>query len=350
MFLSDWQVTKPENAGFRSEPLRALVKWLDSFDQANVHSIVVVRHGKLLFEHYRTGDDECWGVPLGKVTHGPETKHDLRSATKSVTSLLLGIALERGLIGSIDDSVFNWFPEYSELRTPEKERISLRHLLTMSAGFEWDEYIPYSDPTNSEVRMLMSDDQYRYALERPIVWPPGQVWNYNSGGSALLGAVIGKAGGGALDGVVRELLLEPLGIINFEWTRKANNGIPEVGGLRLRARDFAKVGQLVLAGGNWNGHQIVSRQWIEESTAAHIGPADRMYFYGYQWWQGRSLFKGREVLWVAAMGNGGQRIVVVPELDLVVVITAGLYGNPMQAWLPLLIFNRYVLAALASEA
>jgi CubicO group peptidase (beta-lactamase class C family) len=89
---------------------------------------------------------------------------------------------------------------------------------------------------------------------------------------------------------------------------------------------------------------------VRESTAAHIGPADRLYFYGYQWWQGRSLLNGREVPWVAAIGNGGQRIIVVPELNLVVAITAGLYGDPMQAWLPLLIFNRYVLTAAASEA
>jgi CubicO group peptidase (beta-lactamase class C family) len=349
MSLSDWKIAKPDSAGLQSERLEALVKWLEGFDQANIHGIVVVRHGMLLFEHYRTGDDECWGVPLGKVAHGPESKHDLRSVTKSVTSLLLGIALGRKLIDNIDEPILNWFPEYSDLRTPEKERISLRHLLTMSAGLEWDEYLPYTDPKNSEVCMLMSSDQYRYTLEQLVVSPPGQVWNYNSGGSALLGAVIGKATGEALDDVAREFLLEPLGITDFAWTKRAKSGIPEVGGLRLRARDFAKIGQLVLARGNWNGRQIVSRQWIRESTAAHIGPADRMYFYGYQWWQGRSLFNGREVPWVTAIGNGGQRIVVVPELDLVVVITAGLYANPMQAWLPLLIFNRYVLGAVVSE-
>lgn len=346
---SDWKIAKPESGGLQSEPLDALVKWLEGFDQTNVHGIVVVSRGTLLFEHYRTGEDECWGVPLGKVVHGPESKHDLRSVTKSVTSLLLGIALERKLIDNIDEPILKWFPEYSDLRTPEKEGISLRHLLTMSAGFEWDEYLPYTNPRNSEVRMLMSSDQYRYTLEQPVVSPPGQIWNYNSGGSALLGAVIGKATGKALDSVAREFLLEPLGITDFAWTRNTKNGIPEVGGLRLRARDLAKIGQLVLAGGNWNGRQIVSRQWIRESTAAHIGPADRMYFYGYQWWQGRSLFRRREVPWVAAIGNGGQRIIVVPELDLVVAITAGLYASPMQAWLPLLIFNRYVLGAVMSE-
>jgi len=346
MPLSDWKMAKPESACLQSEPLEALVKWLEGFDQANIHSIVVVRHGFLLFEHYRTGDDECWGVPLGKVAHGPESKHDLRSATKSVTSLLLGIALEHKLIDNIHEPVLNWFPEYSDLRTPDKERISLRHLLTMSAGLEWDEYVPYNDPKNSEVRMLMSSDQYRYTLEQPVVSPAGQVWNYNSGGSGLLGAVISKAVGQPLDDVAREFLFEPLGITDFAWTKAEKNGIPEVGGLRLRARDSAKLGQLVLAGGRWNGRQIVPQQWISESTAAHIGPADRLLFYGYQWWQGRSLLNGRDVPWVAAIGNGGQRIIVVPELDLVLVIAAGLYANPMQVWLPLLILNRYVLGAV----
>ena len=350
MTSSEWQVAKPESVGLRSEPFGALVGWLDGNDHANIHGIVVVRHGKLLFEHYRTGEDECWGVPLGKVMHGPESKHDLRSVTKSVTSLLLGIALERKLVGSIDDPVLGWFPEYSDLHTPEKERISLRHLLTMSAGFEWNEYVPDSDPRNSEICMLLSDDQYRYTLKQPVVSPPGQLWNYNSGGSALLGAVVGKAAGAALDEVAREFLLEPLGISDFDWTRKADRGIPEVGGLRLRARDLAKIGQLVLAGGNWNGRQIISQQWIDESTTAHIGPPHMLYFYGYQWWQGRSLLNGREVSWVAAIGHGGQRIIIAPELDLVTAITAGLYGSPMQgAVLPLTIFNRYVLTAAGSE-
>jgi CubicO group peptidase (beta-lactamase class C family) len=342
----DWNVGKPERAGLRSGPQQALIKWLDGLRDANIHSVVVIRRNTLVFEHYRTGEDECWGVPLGNVPHGPETKHDLRSVTKSVTSLLLGIALERKLVGSIDEPVFNWFPEYSDLRTQEKERISLSHLLTMSAGFEWDEFIPYNDPKNSEVRMLMSSDQYRYTLEQSVVSPPGEVWNYNSGGSALLGAIVSKAAGKALDEVAREFLLEPLGITDFSWTKK-ENGIPEVGGLRLRARDFAKIGQLVLAGGNWNGRQIVSRRWISESTAAHIGPADRLYFYGYQWWQGRSLFNGRDMPWIVAIGNGGQRIFIVPGLDLVAVITAGHYASPTQVWLPLLIFNRYVLGAVS---
>jgi CubicO group peptidase (beta-lactamase class C family) len=350
MSLSDWTIANPESAGLRSEPLHDLIDWLDGFARANIHSILVARHGRLAFEHYRPGEDQCWGEPLGTVVHGPESKHDLRSVTKSVMSLLFGIMLDRKLIKDIDEAVIDWFPEYSDLRTPETARVSLRHLLTMSAGLEWNEYVPVTDPKHSEMRMLSSADQYRYVLEQPVVAPGGQVWNYNSGGTLLLEAVIAKAAGGTLDDVAREFLFEPLGITDFAWTKNLKSGILEVGGLRLRSRDLAKIGQLVLNAGNWNGRQIVSARWVTESTAAHIGPAELLYFYGYQWWLGRSLLgEGREVPWICAMGLGGQRIFAVPALDLVAVVTAGLYAEPSLGLLPLCIFNRYVLGAIVSE-
>ena len=186
-------------------------------------------------------------------------------------SLLLGIALDHKLINGIDESIINWFPQYPDLRIPEKERITLRHLLTMSAGLEWNENVPFSDPRNSEIRMLQSADQYRYVLEQPVVAPGGQIWNYNSGGTLLLEAVIAKAAGRALDDVASEFLFNPLGIIDYAWTKNSKSGILEVGGLRLRSRDLAKIGQLVVNGGNWNGRQIVSQKWVKESTTAHMG-------------------------------------------------------------------------------
>jgi hypothetical protein len=209
MSLSDWTIANPESAGLRSEPLRDIIEWLDGFGHANIHSVLVVRHGRLLFEHYRPGEDECWGDPLGNVAHGPNSKHDLRSVTKSVISLLLGIGLDRKLINGIDESIINWFPQYPDLRIPEKQRITLRHLLTMSAGLEWNENVPFSDPKNSAMRMLCSADRCRYVLEQPVVAPGGQVWNYNSGGTLLLEAVIANAAGEALDDFAREFLLEP---------------------------------------------------------------------------------------------------------------------------------------------
>jgi CubicO group peptidase (beta-lactamase class C family) len=245
--------------------------------------------------------------------------------------------------------LIDWFPQYSDLRSPAKERISLRHLLTMSAGLEWNENVPFSDPKNSAMRLLCSADQCRYVLEQPVVAPGGQIWNYNSGCTLLLEAVLAKAAGVALDDVARELLFEPLGITDFAWTKNLKSGILEWGGLRLRSRDLAKIGQLVLNDGHWNGRQIVSQKWVKESTSAHIGPAHLTYFYGYQWWLGRSLIEGREVPWICAMGHGGQRIFAVPALDLVTVVTAGLYADAINGLLPLIIFNRFVLGAVASE-
>ncbi len=346
--LSDgWRLSTPEAAGLDRRRLCSVIDWLDGFPQANIHSILVVRRGELVFEHYRKGPDQRWGRPLGEVVHGPDVKHDLRSVTKSVIALLVGITLDRKLIPSLDQPVFEYFPEYADLRTPEKDRILLRHLLTMSAGLEWDEYRPYTDPQNSQIQMIRSPDRYRFALDRRVVAPSGQVWNYSGGCTELLGAVIRKAAARPLDQVAREFLFDPLGITDIAWTGYPNSDIPSAaGGLRLRARDLAKIGQLVLQRGQWDGRQVVPAHWIDEATAPQIGPADRPYFYGYQWWLGRSLINRRELPWVAGIGLGGQRVFVVPALDLVAVVTAGLYNDAKQSWVPLLILNRYLLAAV----
>jgi CubicO group peptidase (beta-lactamase class C family) len=299
----------------------------------------------LVFEHYRNGADERWGSHFPEATHGPETKHDLRSATKSVTGLLVGIAHDLKLIPSLDEPVFQYFPEYADVRTPEKDRILLRHLLTMSAGLEWDENLSLSDPRHGEARMWRSGDRLRTALEPRLAATPGFHWNYSGGCTELLAAVLHKVTGEPIDEFAREALFEPLGITEVEWARYDNSPAAS-GGLRMRSRDFAKIGQLVLARGQWKSRQIVAARWIDDSFAPHIGAADRLYFYGYQWWLGRSLLRRREVIWAAAVGYGGQRLFIVPSLELAVVVTAGHYGDAMEAWVPLIILNRYVLPAV----
>jgi CubicO group peptidase (beta-lactamase class C family) len=332
-------------SGIDAERLAATVQWLDGFPAANVHSVVVRRHGELAFEHYRAGNDCRWGEPLPKFAHSASTKHDLRSVTKSINSLLVGIAIDQRHIPSVDEPVFSFFPEYRDLRTPEKDRIAIRHLLTMSAGFAWDEYIPYTDPANSERQMLASADRWRFALAPKLVAPPGAVWNYNGGCTELLGAVVSKAVGRRIDEYVREVLFEPLGIEDFEWLTYSDQLPATASGLRMRAPDLAKIGQLVLTRGLWHGERIVSASWIEDSTRAQIGPDDRLTFYGYQWWLGRSFKDGGEISWIMAQGLGGQKLFIVPALELVAVITADHYSDPMEVWLPLLIFNRYLLPA-----
>jgi CubicO group peptidase (beta-lactamase class C family) len=340
-----WTVATPEAVGLDANVLCAMVDRLRNWPDANVHGVVVARSGELVFERYFTGADEIWGRPQGEVKFDAETRHDLRSISKSLTSLLVGLAIQRGKIPGVDEPVMKFFPEHADLDTPERRRITLRHLLTMSMGVAWDETIPYSNPANSEIRMIMAADGERFALEQPIVAPPGRVYNYSGGATALLAAVVRKTTGQPLDQFAREALLAPLAITDFEWLGIPGKPPAAASGARMRPRDMLKLGQVVLGKGQWNGREIVPAAWIAESTSAHINGAG-LYFYGYQWWLGRSLVDRREVKWVAGFGWGGQRLFIVPEFDLVVATTAGMYRNPQQGTVIGELLNQYVLRAV----
>ena len=171
----------------------------------------------------------------------------------------------------------------------------------------------------------MAPDPCRYVLSLPATAPPGQEFFYNTGALTLVSAIVRKATGRPLDTFAHAVLFEPLGITGFEWIRVKGDA-DAGGGLRLRPRDMAKIGQLVLAGGRWNDRQIVSKAWIDASTTPRT-EATSLFFYGYLWWLGRSLVNGRGVHWAGAFGRGGQSIRIVPELDLVVVVTAGYYQD-----------------------
>lgn len=345
-----WQVARPESVGLASATLCPMVKWLDD-SKANIHAVLVARRGKLVFEHYFTGADENLGKSAGQVTFGPDVKHDERSVSKSVIGLVIGIAIDRGWIKSINESVFSYFPEYKDLSTPAKDRITLRDLLTMSSGLDWQEMnVPYTSDANSEIKMDFSPDPYRAALSPPLEFPPSVIWNYNSGSTELLGVILRKSTGKPVDQLAQAEIFGPIGIKDFEWYKYPQNGNPiAAAGLRLRPRDLAKLGQLVLQRGAWNGKQIISAKWIAESTTPQIGGLD-LNFYGYQFWLGRSLLNRREIDWIAAVGLGGQRVFVVPALDLVVVVNAGMYRSPLQGSIPLDILNRYVLRATLPQS
>jgi CubicO group peptidase (beta-lactamase class C family) len=260
------------------------------------------------------------------VTFDPDTLHNVKSVSKSVASLAVGIAIDRGLIPGVDESIWSFFPELSDLRSAEKEDIRLSHVLSMSLGLEWVEATPATgDYNNDEARMHMAWDPCRYVLSRPVTAPAGRAFFYNTGALTLVSAIIRKATGRPLDEFAHATLFEPLGITGAQWAR-VRGDTDAGGGLRLRPRDMAKIGQLVLAGGRWNDRQIVSKAWIETSTAAKLKGTDDQS-YGYLWWLGRSRLNGREIHWVGALGRGGQSIRIVPELDLVVVVTAGYYQD-----------------------
>src|SRR4051812_37512866 len=260
---------------------------------ANVHSVLVARGGKLVFERYFRGSDEIPGRIYGRwvenVTFDADTLHDMKSVSKSVASLAVGIAIARGLIRSVNEPIFSFFPELSDLRSPEKDRIQLVHALTMSMGLAWVEATPATgDFSNDEARMRMAWDPCGYVLGRPVTAAAGQEFFYNTGALTLVSAIIRKATGRPLDEFARATLFEPLGITGFEWLRYKGDA-DAGGGLRLRPRDMAKIGQLVLAGGRWNDRQVVSKAWIDASTTPRT-KASSNYSYGYLWYLGRSPF------------------------------------------------------------
>ena len=344
-----WRIAMPASVGLSVATLCSMVKFFNESKQNNVHAVLVIRHGQLVFEQYFTGSDYHLGQAVGEVKFGPEVKHDERSITKSITALVLGIAIDRGWIKNLDQPVMSFFPQYADLRTADKDRITLADLLTMSSGLEWHEFgVPYIGKANSEIAMDTSADPYRYALEQKVVAPPGQVWNYSSGSAELIAGVLKKATGKPLDQLARETLFEPLGIADVEWYKYPQGNVSAAAGLRLRPRDLAKIGQLMLQQGNWNGKRIVPASWIRSATSPHM-QAIELYFYGYQFWLGRSLFDQRELIWSAAIGNGAEGMFIIPELDLVVVMNAGLYDSPLQRSLPIEILNGYVMQAIETH-
>src|SRR5262245_59660966 len=341
-----WTLATQADVGLDSAKLCELDSFIAQWPDANIHAVVVVRNGKLAMERYFAGEDERWGDKLGRVTYGPELKHDLRSISKSVTSLLVGIALSEGKFPPLDSSVFDAFPDYADLKTPDKARITFRHLLTMSAGLVWEEDLPWKDPRNNEAGMILAADPFRYIFSQPVAHPPGTVYAYSGGGTSLLGEALIRATGLPLRDYAREKLFLPIDAPDFEWLDAGvSNRLGAFGSLRMRPRDAAKLGRLLLSDGQWNGRQVVPAGWAAESTKPRINGAG-LFFYGYQWWLGRSFRNGGELTWTAGVGLGGQRLYVVPALDLVVMINAGHYSGPLQSVIPAAIFNRVVLPAV----
>ncbi|HTZ37955.1 MAG TPA: serine hydrolase [Stellaceae bacterium] len=343
-----WAVAEPGRAGLDPSILCQIAPRIEHW-KWNVHAVVVAHAGKLVYEHYFSGRDEILGQDIGEVAYDASKLHDERSISKSVTSLVVGIAFDRGWLTDLDAPVLSFFPEYADLRTPEKDRITLRHLLTMSAGFAWDESMPYSDPRNSERPMDDAADPYRYVLSQPLVDPPGRFYNYCGCSAALLGAILKKVTGKPFEALVRQELLAPLGIGDPGWDpvrgRFPNGDVMPHAGLRLRPRDLAKIGQLVLDRGEWRGRQIVSSEWIAQSTAPQIN-GEGLFFYGYQWWLGRSLIDRRAMDWIAGIGWGGQRLYIVPDRQVVVAFNAGMYKSGPQGYAGNSVLNREVLPAI----
>jgi CubicO group peptidase (beta-lactamase class C family) len=347
-----WPTATPEEAGFRADLTDTLDIARDAGVLPNLHGVVAARGGRIFFERYFAGPDAARARPLGIVRFGPDTLHDPRSVTKSIVGLLYGIALSQGLVPPPETALVVPFPEYQDLATdPARLRLTISHALTMTLNLSWDELsIPYHDPRNSEIAMDAAPDRYRYILERPATGAPGERWTYCGGATALLARIIARGVGQPLEVFAREALFAPLGVTEFEWTRDASGEPLAASGLRMKPRDLARIGALVLAGGRWGDRRLLPAEWLAASLRPAATTPDGLR-YGYHWYMGAAARDAGDgdVLWeetISAIGNGGQRLFLLPRLDLVVVVTAGNYSTSDQWQVPLAVLRDVLLPAL----
>lgn len=277
-----------------------------------LHSVIVQQGGHTIFEKYYNG----WQ---------PHQIHDLQSSTKSVVSLLIGIAIDKGYIKSVEEKLSQLLPDSLLARTDSvKKNIRLRQLLTMSAGFEWTEQsVKYRQKGNTLTDMYAGGDGWLdFILGRTIVAKPGTQFNYNSGISILLGAVLQHAIGTSITSFAEQHLFEPMGITHYQWSQY--QGIAHCGGgLYLSPADMVKIGQLCLDGGRWNNRQLVSEKWIRESMRPRFRVSDDAS-YGYHWWISGRLFDLEPMPYAA--GDGWQFIYVSKFFDLAVAVTGRNYS------------------------
>jgi len=276
--------------------------------------------------------------------HAWDQVHDIRSATKSIKSLLVGIALHKGFIDDINDPISKYLPTLVPEKNLDerKAQITIKHLLTMSAGWDCNDWDKKSK--GQEDKVYKKKDWLQYTVDLPMVHDPGERSTYCSMGVALLTEIIHQSSGMPIDEFADAYLFQPLGITKAHWQHTADRPVISSGKrLSLTSRDLAKIGLLVLNQGRWKGEQIVSADWIETSTTPQtmitgIG-------YGYLWWNIAFQYQDRYIMSKSATGNGGQYIFIIPEFELIAVFTGGAY-NSEEDKLPLAIVQDMILPSL----
>jgi len=329
-----WQTGTLASVGMDQRPFEQLVGSIGKGVYGEVHSVVVVKDNKLVFEAYWPGHDFGYASPNyhGAYTRfDRNTRHDTHSATKSIVSALVGAAIDRGWIRSPQDVVFDYLPEYYELwKNQGREKITVEHCLMMASGLRWNEWETQVTASDNDLMIFIrSSDPIGYLLSKPVTTEPGTRFYYNGGTVNLLGVMIAYASDQSVQSFSSRYLFKPLGISNCNWQVLQPSGITFCSGdIYITPRDMAKLGQLFLNEGQWNGIQIISKEWVEQSTQYHINPmvswADG---YGYLWWLRNLRVNNKTVTSFKAIGWGGQEIFVLKDLAMVVVFTGANYTS-----------------------
>jgi CubicO group peptidase (beta-lactamase class C family) len=337
-----WPVSVPQDVGLDPKVLAALDADIAAGKYGYIDSLLVIRHGKLAFDRsYRQDYNKIYGKeakePGALNAHDPTGPynyfnpwwhpfyrrgdlHSLQSVTKTVTSVIIGAARARGEFPDLSTPVLKFFDESKVANIDErKRRVTIRHLLTMTGGFDWNEELPYNDPNNSASLMEASFDWVQFVIDRKIARDPGTVFNYNSGETQLLSYIFHVVTGRDIEEYAAEHLFAPLGIERFYWKRSPSGLIDTEGGLYLNPHDLAKIAYLYLNKGVWQGRPIVTPEWVADSVSPKVEVDKSSVKYGLKWW----LFPygdGSKTAW-AGSGFGGQMPIIIPEHDLVLVVT-----------------------------
>ncbi len=273
-----------------------------------MRAVLVQRHGRLVAEQYFNGETA-------------DSLHDIRSATKTITSMLIGIAIDQGRIASVHSRLATL------LSVPQGwQPVTLANVLSMSSGLDADDNT--ADSPGNENRMDGHGDWLAFARTIPLARPPGTRWAYASLNYMLLGAILTEATHQPVPAFAQASLFDPLGIRDVRWTADAAGHTSTQGNFRIRARDLVALGQLALDHGVWHGRRVISRAWLDSATVPRFPTPFAGYDgYGYGWWTNTMPVADRRIFYYFMSGNGGQKVYVVPSLDLVVVVTSAGYNQ-----------------------
>lgn len=312
-----------------------------------IHSVLVADDKNLVYERYFNG-------------YSRDSLHDSRSSFKSITSLLVGIAIDKGFIKDVNQKVFEFFPEYTSLRTDKfKKLLTIKNLLEMKSGFDCEEF---NDTKDCEEEMSLSKNWVNYAVDLPMKDKPGEIWSYTSIDPVILSGVISKATKMSVIDFAAKYLFEPLGISKYQWTTDPSGNAMTAGSFYIRPADMLKIGQLVKDKGIYNRKQVVSKEWIERSTLCDIAIPDFSFiksskskiasaqpaYYGFYWYRETIKTDNIQENVLFASGNGGQYIFIIKSLNLTVVFTQGNYRS-FKAKQAFEILAKYILPAFKPE-
>ena len=341
-----WQIATPESKGLDSKILRNLHKEFEELKHGYINSFIVIKGNAIIFEEYYDIDyaeltkdkkneqirilEKNYGVHANPMYNyfNPEWHpyykdtdlHTIQSVTKSVTSALFGIAIDKGYIPNIDSKIVDFFPDYaSKFKDKKKQSITIRNLLIMSSGMKWDESThAYTDPRNDAANMENSEFWLEYILSASMDTEPGDEFNYNSGITILLSQILEQATGESVEIFAKKYLFNPLGIDTFFWKEIPDGLTDTESGLYISARDFAKIGLLFANKGQWMDKEIISQNWINAIMAPAILTNYPDTYYGFQWWL-YSDADEKEIWMQAGIGYGGQHILIIPKHDLLLI-------------------------------